>query len=147
MGYPTDVKFKEAVSAKGINGVWDSSGNALGSGEGNQVTVLDTNTGKGGVFIHARLLSKHKDVKIYVLIDDGGILGNSKETPAWLMSAYGCCGQWGPTALVTYDTVNDKYILEVFGPIPFGDRLRVILRQDTGSAQNCCGEVQYVVNN
>ena len=143
MGFPTDVNYKRAFVNRGINRLFNSSGSAL---EAQTAVDVVNITGKAGKLLAANLFADSKDVYLMITIDGVRIQDNGvAEQPSNLIKAYGCCGMGSPMRVIRYDTVNDKYVMELTQPIEFGNSLKVQLYTYT-AGDKACGEACYIEN-
>ena len=143
MGFPTDVRLNMAYQRRGLNQGWGDEGTQLGNGQTQDIVNV---TGKAGELLDCRLFSKHADVQLVITIDGELANGNYRETPGYFVNGYGCALRATLISVVRYDTVNDKYVYELTRPIPFGNSLRVELRNYTGSPRKCAGDALWMEN-
>ncbi|MDY6834326.1 MAG: hypothetical protein SVY53_05940 [Chloroflexota bacterium] len=139
MGYPTDVRVQSDQEAAGINLLWQNSGTDLSISE---TRTLVNITGKAGKLLAARLFAKNPNVWLKVAVDGEDIL----EVSSYFMSGYSCTGEGLLTVCRKYDTVNDRYIMELSRPIEFGSSLLAQLVNWTGSAAKAFSHVLWIEN-
>lgn len=143
MSYDTGIRKRTAYQAKGIDYIWGSNGTALASA--GSYTLLDI-TGAGELKL-VRIVSKSNALLFGVFLDSYDCAEPVRE-PVIAYATYGSCGRWGGVNLVRYDTVGEKYIMEVYEELAgkFGATCGVGLYNPTGAAINCCINAVYGIN-
>jgi len=142
MGYPTDVREYCEEYKRGIDANFAGSGTILGTGE----TWLKANADKAGKIASCRLVSTHLDIGLRIYVDGYQVNRGYQDTPHAFFDTYGCCGQSQLMKLSRYDTVNDKYVLELAHDLEFGNRFDLKLNNPTGSSQNCYADIVWIEN-
>ena len=127
MGYPTDVRVQSAYENAGINVLWQNAGTDLAASETRTVINI---TGKAGKVLAGSIFTKHINIWLHIAVDGEGVL----DIPSYFMEGYSCTGEGLLTVCRRYDTVNDRYILELARPIEFGYSLLAQLINWSGSA-------------
>lgn len=144
MSFQEDVEVVRYELNRGIKANWESDGSDIGASA--TVDAVDTGTGTGGRLESLRVMGKSEDIGVYVDMDGQTINWSHECKMEYLMETYGCCGLGSLFELVKYDTVNDKYILQLTRPVEFGDRLKIRLKNYSASAQKAHLDCVYIKN-
>ena len=139
MGYPTDVRVQQDGENAGINLLWDDSGSPLAIDEQRSLVNVSNKAGK---VLAMRLFTKHPSVWITAVVDGENIL----EVPSYSMLGYGCCIEGMLTVCRKYDTVNDRYIIELARPVEFGNGFSATLVNWSGAVAKAFSHIIWAEN-
>ena len=146
MGYPTDVRVKSHVLCCGLDGLWGlkTEEPPLGSFERRVIKEVPD---KAGELLSCRLFSMHSTTQLFIILDgDASIIPGWSDSPWRFLQQYGCTGSQRIMCLKRYDTVNNKYILELANPLPFGNKLKIEAYNPTDEQQYCYVDLTWVEN-
>lgn len=147
MGFPTDVRARGYEKSFGIDPQWNDTGDALL--DDNVVTAItptDPPTSKAGRLVSCRLFSKNGNIHLRIWLDSILFTYNARESALRMFNSYGCTGQGSYMTLRRYETVDQKYILELAVPLDFGNSMAIELLNQSGAPQRCYVDFNWMQN-
>jgi len=137
---------RHAEYEKGIQGCFADVEGQVNPGQ--DLPLLYDVTGKSGTIDQVRMMTKVSNkIELKVFRDGEMVTAGWKGLPSQFMETYGCCGNRGIVTLERYDTISDKYILQVNGPLEFKDSFEVRVKNwDGDNPQKCAVDIDWVEN-
>ena len=143
MGFPTDVRHHFDHEAMGIDGLFNNSGTLLSAGQGKTVKEV---TNKAGRIERVVFVSKFKTLYCRLLLDGQQTTWGYVDRPDCFVAQNGRCGKVGYIHLVRYDTVNDKYVYVIEGPLEFGNSFKVEVYNPEATSQRAYAYLNWLEN-